>query len=136
MLGMMSTIEEMSYCRRHVQTPLLLFLLRFQQAQLYLSIVVARHLKVALHLLFLQKGCSASLDWQGGNCYDELVESATLVQFKHSSGIDVCLSGTRLHLDVKKTMVRQILDLVRKHIMSHPLLGGFIQYVAILTHKA
>ena len=133
---MMSTIEEMSYCRRHVQTSIFLFLLRFQQAQLYLSIVVAHHLKVALHLLFLQKGCSAGLDRQGGNCYYELVESASLVQLKHGSSIDVCLTCTRLHLDVENAMIWQVLDLVRKHIMSHPLLGGFIQYLPILTHYA
>ena len=58
------------------------------------------------------------------------------MQFKHGSGIDVCLARTRLHLDVEKTMIRQVLNLIRQHIGRHPLLGGFIQYIAFLTHQA
>ena len=76
---MVGSIKEMSYGRRHILTFPLLLLLRFQQAQFYLCIVVAHHLKVAFHLLFFQKGCCASLDGQGRNGYDELVESATFM---------------------------------------------------------
>ena len=91
---------------------------------------------MALHLLFLQESSSSCLNRQGRNGNNELVESTTLMQLKHGSGIDVCLASTCLHLDIEKTMVRQVLDLVRQHIMSHPLLGGFIQYIAFLTHQA
>ena len=53
MLCMMSAVKEMSHGRRHIQTSLFLLLLRFKQAQLYLCIVVAHHLKVAFHFLLL-----------------------------------------------------------------------------------
>ena len=136
MLCMMSAVKEMSHGRRHIQTALLLLLMRFKQAQLYFCIIVAHRLKVSFHLLLLQERSCASLDRQGGNGNDELVESATLVQFEHSSGIDVCLARARLHLDIENTMIRQVLNLIRQHIGRHPLLGGFIQYIAILTHQA
>ena len=136
MLGMMRTVKEMTYGRRHVQTPLLLLLLRFQQTQLYFCIIVAHRLKVSFHLLLLQECSSSCLNRQCRYGNDELVESATLVQFEHGSGIDVCLARTRLHLDIENTMIRQVLDFIREHIMSHPLPGGFIRYLSFQTHQA
>ena len=134
-LCVMGAVEEMSYSRRHILTSFLFLLLRFEQTQLYLCAIAAHSAEVAFHFRFFQESRRSSFDRQCGYGYDELVEAAALVQFEHRSGVDVSLSGARLHLYVEQAMVRQALYLLCEHIACHPLLCGFLQNACLLAHS-
>ena len=62
-----------------------------------------------------------------------LIDAAPLVQFKDSAGIDVRLACTRFHFDVEQSVKRQVLYLVRQHIVAHLLPVSLLHYPGIQT---
>ena len=132
---MVCAIKEMAHSRRHVQSAFFLCFRRLKQAKLYLGIIVAHVLEMALHLGLLQERSCACLDGQCWHGDDKLIYAATLVQLKHRPGVDVGLARARLHLYVEQTMVWQTVNLVCEHVVGNPLLCGFVQDICFFAHS-